>query len=209
MRKDISRRQESLAFRKVNFQKSLNEKEDVRDYPRALHHFHRKDTDLYMASTDELLSILEDEQKKVTHGDEEPNDEGGVALPDDISEGAKKILESRAKLPDHMKFLYAQMMKFFHDYSWVTKPSSAMRALEGKNLAVVLVMMTAKPGYTVEESINRFYDQLAMFIHLMDEIDTAALIKRLGEFGLFDIKKFNELKKKIDKLNKTTRNRKE
>lgn len=163
-----------------------------------------------MANTEDLLSVLEEEQAKVNHAEtEEPEGTGGVALPDDISEGAKKILESRAKLPDHMKFLYAQMMKFFHDYSWVTKPSSAMRAMEGKNLAVVLVMMTAKPGYNVEESINRFYDQLGLFIHLMEEIDTAALIKRLGEFGLFDIKKFNELKKKIDKLNKAAKNRKD
>lgn len=124
-------------------------------------------------------------------------------------ENEEAMSEAKIPLEPEMAQLYAKMVEFCGDFSFVTEPSNAFPALKERFYAYVFQMVRATPGFMKEEAMNRFYMELANFIYLMKKVDSEKLIMRLMMLGLFDKKLYNGMRKQITERNKDRKERKE
>lgn len=117
-----------------------------------------------------------------------------------LSEEAQKFLKH--KLPDEMQKLYAGMLRFTSDWSFILNPTPAVYPLRGKSVAKIFQMMQADPGFQRSEALGRFYQDLGSVILLMNDISATKLVESLKANDLYDKKLFKEMRKKVNSENR-------
>lgn len=138
------------------------------------------------------------EDSTTESADEQPADPN--AIDPAIAEEAERF--AKLHLPDEMQKLYAGMLSFTTEWSFITDPTPAVYPLKGKSVAKIFQMMQADPGFQRDEALGRFYQDLIGVILLMRGISTVKLIESLKRFELFDKKRFKEMRKEVNAKNR-------